>query len=79
MKLSDLQKYILLQIYSENGKFNRSKLLEYYKKDEKGPKEEEQSEYYYKVARTIDGSGASFRLWDQDSKKMVYKRSEAHG
>jgi len=38
MRLSILQKYILLQAYYEKSKFNRSKLIKFYNQQKKPPK-----------------------------------------
>jgi hypothetical protein len=55
MKLSFLQKYILLSGYEEKGKFGREKLLKFYEKTKKKPKVEDQVNIITKsLERLID-------------------------
>jgi len=55
MKLSHLQKYILLSGYGEKGKFNRNKLLKFYDKQKKKPKIEDRVNVITKsLERLID-------------------------
>ncbi len=55
MKLSNLQKYILLSSHEEKGKFNRDKLLKFYDKQKKKPKTEDQVKIITKsLERLID-------------------------
>lgn len=55
MKLSNLQKYILLSCYEEKGKVSRDRLLKFYDKQKKKPKIEDQVNIITKsLERLID-------------------------
>jgi len=55
MKLSCLQKYILLSGYGEKGKFSRGRLLKFYDKVKRKPKKEDQVNIITKsLERLID-------------------------
>lgn len=55
MKLSHLQKYILLIGYEEKGKFSRGRLLRFYDKYKRKPKKEDQVNIITKsLERLID-------------------------
>lgn len=55
MKLSHLQKHILLAGYGEKNKFGRSRLLKFYEKQKRKPKKEDQVNIITKsLERMID-------------------------
>jgi len=55
MRLSQLQKYILLSIYGTKGKFKRNQLFRFYNKQKKSPKKEDQQGIITKsLERLID-------------------------
>lgn len=73
MKLSGLQKHILFQCYGEKEKINRDKFLEFYKKDEKGPKKEDRVNIITKSLERLMDRGLLIGYGIRTAKKWFIK------
>jgi lipoprotein NlpI len=73
MRFSGLQKYILNLGYGEKGKMSRDKFLEFYKKDENGPKREDRVNIITKSLERLMDRGILVGYGVRTAKKWFVK------
>ena len=73
MRLSTLQKYILLQCYLENKRLNRNKLVDFYGKQKKKPKVDDQVSIITKSIDRLIEKGLLIGYGSKTAEKLFIK------
>ncbi|MFH1537242.1 MAG: hypothetical protein ABID45_04595 [Patescibacteria group bacterium] len=74
MKLSALQKYILLEVLQHKGKYYKKDLLNYYKDKDKKPSKEDQFNIITKSVERMIDKGLLIGYGRKTPEKMFIKR-----